>query len=148
MLKEDVAEVLRRRFFVADSIRNREGFRSHVVAALKGISDLDDQTRKDGKAAEQRFVASYPFHPDLIDVFYSKWTNLEGFQRTRGVLRTFALALREAEQWDESPLVAANGFLTEPGKSGISEAARELTTIAATEEYEGQEAGMDGDSRR
>ncbi|MGH7330334.1 MAG: DUF499 domain-containing protein, partial [Polyangiaceae bacterium] len=138
VLKEDVAEVLRRRFFVADSIRNREEFRSHVVAALKGISDLDDQTRKDGKAAEQRFVASYPFHPDLIDVFYLKWTNLEGFQRTRGVLRTFALALREAERWDESPLVAANSFLTEPGKSGISEAARELTTIAATEEYEGK----------
>jgi len=138
VLKEDVAEVLRRRFFVADSIRNREDFRSHVVAALKGISDLDDQTRKDGKAAEQRFVASYPFHPELIDVFYSKWTNLEGFQRTRGVLRTFALALREAERWDEGPLVAANSFLTEPGKSGISEAARELTTIAATEEYEGK----------
>ncbi len=138
VLKEDVAEVLRRRFFVADSIRNREDFRSHVVAALKGISELDDQTRKDGKAAEERFVASYPFHPDLIDVFYSKWTNLEGFQRTRGVLRTFALALREAERWDECPLVAANSFLTEPGKTGISEAARELTTIAATEEYEGK----------
>ncbi len=138
VLKEDVAEVLRRRFFIADSIRDREGFRSHVVAALKGVSELDDQTRKDGKAAEERFVASYPFHPDLIDVFYSKWTNLEGFQRTRGVLRTFALALREAERWDECPLVGANSFLTEPGKAGISQAARELTTIAATEEYEGK----------
>ena len=138
VLKEDVAEVLRRRFFVADSIRDREGFRSHVVAALKGIFELDDQTRKDGKAAEERFVASYPFHPDLIELFYTKWTQLEGFQRTRGVLRTFALALREAERWDEAPLVAANTFLTEPGKSGISEAARELTTIAATEEYEGK----------
>ena len=138
VLKDDVAEVLRRRFFVADSIRDRETFRSHVVAALKGVFELDDQTRKDGKAAEERFVASYPFHPDLIDLFYTKWTQLEGFQRTRGVLRTFALALREAERWDEAPLVAANSFLSEPGKPGISEAARELTTIAATEEYEGK----------
>ncbi len=138
VLKEDVAEVLRRRFFVADSIRDPQNFRSHVVAALKGISELDDQTRKDGKAAEERFVASYPFHPDLIDLFYTKWTQLEGFQRTRGVLRTFALALREAERWDECPLVGASSFLTAPGKSGISEAARELTTIAATEEYEGK----------
>ena len=47
-------------------------FRSHVVAALKGVAELDDQTRKDGKAAEERFVASYPFHPDLIEVFYSE----------------------------------------------------------------------------
>ena len=54
------------------------------------------------------------------------------------MLRTFALALREAEGWDQCPLVAANSFLTEPGKSGISEAARELTTIAATEDYEGK----------
>ena len=138
VLKEDVAEVLRRRFFTPESIRDREAFRGHVVAALKGIADLDDQTRKDGKAAEERFVANYPFHPDLIDVFYSKWTNLEGFQRTRGVLRTFALALREAEPWDDSPLVSASAFLPAPGKPGISEAARELTTVAATEEYEGR----------
>ncbi|MBI4454518.1 MAG: ATP-binding protein [Acidobacteria bacterium] len=138
VIKEDVAEVLRRRFFKAESIKDREAFRPHVVAALKGIADLDDQTRKDGKAAEDRYLKSYPFHPDLTDVFYTKWTNLEGFQRTRGVLRTFALALRDAEQWDECPLIAANIFLGKPGSSGISEATRELTTVAGTEEYEGK----------
>ena len=46
VLKEDVAEVLRRRFFTPDSIRDREAFRPHVVAALKGIADLDEQTRE------------------------------------------------------------------------------------------------------
>lgn len=138
VLKEDVAEILRRRFFTPASIRDREAFRSHVVAALKGIAEQDEQTRKAGKAEEDRFLQSYPFHPDLTEVFYSKWTNLEGFQRTRGVLRTFALALRESERWDEAPLVGANVFLGEPGKGGISEAARELTTVAATEEYEGK----------
>lgn len=138
VVKEDVAEVLRRRFFSSESIRDREAFRPHVVAALKGISDLDEQTRKEGKVAEERYLKSYPFHPDLTDIFYSKWTNLEGFQRTRGVLRTFALALRDAEGWDQSPLVAANVFLGKPAKAEIGEAARELTSIAATEEYEGK----------
>ncbi len=138
ILKEDVAEVLRRRFFTPESSRDRETFRSHVVAALKGIADLDEQTRKGGKTAEDRFLQSYPFHPDLTEVFYTKWTNLEGFQRTRGVLRTFALALRDAERWDQCPLVGANVFLGEPGKESLSEAARELTTVAATEEYEGK----------
>lgn len=85
--KEDVAEVLRRRFFTPDSIRDREAFRSHVVAALKGISTLDEQTSKEGKNAEDRFLKSYPFHPDLTEIFYTKWTNLESFQRTRGILR-------------------------------------------------------------
>jgi hypothetical protein len=138
VVKEDVAEVLRRRFFTPESIRDREAFRPHVVAALKGIADLDEQTRKEGKAAEERLLQSYPFHPDLTDIFYTKWTNLEGFQRTRGVLRTFALALRDAESWDNCPLVGANVFLARPGKAGLAEAARELTTVAAVEEYEGK----------
>jgi len=138
VVKEDVAEVLRRRFFTQESIRDREAFRPHVVAALKGIIDLDDQTRKEGKAAEEEFLKSYPFHPDLTDIFYTKWTNLEGFQRTRGVLRTFALALRDAESWDQSPLVGTNVFLGKPAKPEIGEAARELTSIAGTEEYEGK----------
>jgi hypothetical protein len=139
VLKEDVAEVLRRRFFTANSIRDREAFRPHVVAALKGITDIDEQTRRDGKAAENRFLASYPFHPDLTEVFYTKWTQLESFQRTRGILRTFALGLRDAERWDDCPLLAANLFLGEPGQDGLSQAARELGNVAATEEYEGKQ---------
>lgn len=139
VVKEDVAEVLRRRLFTASSIQNRESFRPHVVAALKGIEDLDPQTQQEGKAAEERFLKSYPFHPDLTEVFYSKWTSMEGFQRTRGVLRTFALALREAEQWDNSPLISANVFLSAPESGDISEATRELAMIATSEEYEGKQ---------
>ena len=138
VMKDDVAEVLRRRFFTTDSIRDREAFRPHVVAALQGIRALDEGTVKDGSAAEGRYLRSYPFHPDLTEVFYTKWTQLEGFQRTRGILRTFALALRDAEMWDTSPLVSANVFLSGAGHDGISEAARELTGIAAAEEYEGK----------
>ena len=138
VVKEDVAEVLRRRLFKAESIKDRESFPSHVVAALKGITNLDAQSKKAQKKAEDRFLESYPFHPDLTDVFYSKWTGLQGFQRTRGILRTFALALREAAQWDVSPLIAANVFLNKEGKTDISEALRELTNIAESEEYEGK----------
>jgi hypothetical protein len=138
VVKEDVAEVLRRRFFTPESIRDREAFRPYVVSAMKGICDLDEQTRKEGKAAEERYLRSYPFHPDLTEIFYTKWTNLEGFQRTRGVLRTFALALRDSESWDQSPLIGTNVFLGKPAKAQIAEAARELTSIAGTEEYEGK----------
>ena len=136
--KRDVAEVLRRRFFTPQSITDRAVFRAPVIEALKGISDLDDETRKSQKDAEQRFIDSYPFHPDLTEVLYAKWTQLQGFQRTRGVLRTFALALRDAENWDAGPLVGPNVFLMAPGVEGVSEAARELTQIATVEEYEGK----------
>src|SRR5438132_10137242 len=68
VVKEDVAEVLRRRFFKPESISNQAAFRPHVIAALKGIQAVDDQTAKAGSTAEDRFLKSYPFHPDLTDV--------------------------------------------------------------------------------
>jgi Protein of unknown function (DUF499) len=138
VVKEDVAEILRRRFFTPESIKDRTAFGPHVVAALRGIAAIDEQTEKEAQRAEKRFADSFPFHPDLTDVFYSKWTNLEGFQRTRGILRTFALGLRDAEKWDESPLVSVNIFLDKPGNEGICEAARELTSVATSEDYEGK----------
>ena len=62
------------------------------------------------------------------------------------MLRTFALALREAEKWDDSPLGRAGVFCsTRPGKDGLSEAMRELVTVADTEEHEGRKTGVDAD---
>jgi hypothetical protein len=86
VVKEDVAEVLRRRFFTPKSVENPGAFRPHVIAALKGIQAVDEQTAKAGATAEGRLFHSYPFHPDLTEVLYAKWTQMRGFQRTRGVL--------------------------------------------------------------
>jgi hypothetical protein len=137
--KDDVAEVLRRRLFDPASLKKSDTWPQHVIAALKGIQNLDDQTAKQGAAAEQRYLKSYPFHPEMTDVFYSKWSaGIERFQKTRGVLRTFALALREAEKWDESPLIGPAAFLSAPKHAGLSEAARELVSIADTIVTDGQ----------
>ena len=119
--KSDVAEELRRRLFDPESILEHSGFRAAAAGALKGIEALDEPIKKDAKAMEDRIEASYPFHPELIEIFYSKWTSLEAFQRTRGVLRTFALALRDAENWDQCPLVGANVFLGKPNGGTLSE---------------------------
>jgi hypothetical protein len=136
--KEDVAEVMRRRFFETASIVDTGSFRPHVTTAVANIADLDETVRKDRKNTEDKFLRSYPFHPDLTDIFYTRWTQLDGFQRTRGILRTFALALRDAEKWDTSPLVGPNVFLPAPDQGGIAEAARELTSIATREVTEGR----------
>ncbi len=144
VVKEDVAEVLRRRFFTTESIKDKDSFRSHVAAALKGIADIDEQTKKQGPEAEERFLKSFPFHPDLTEVLYSKWTTLDRFQRTRGVLRTFALALRDAEKWDQNPLVGPAVFLREADQYDISDALRELVSVADTEEWEGKKQAWTG----
>ncbi len=135
--KEDVAEVLRRRFFETASIADLDAFRPHVTTAVANIAALEETVRKNRNNAEARFLRSYPFHPDLTDIFYTRWTQLDGFQRTRGILRTFAIALRDAENWDTSALIGPNVFLPTPGESGIAEAARELTGIATRETTEG-----------
>jgi Protein of unknown function (DUF499) len=138
VVKEDVPEVLRRRFFTPESVKDTGAFQQHVIAALKGIQAVDEQTAKAGATAEDRLFRSYPFHPDLTEVLYAKWTQMRGFQRTRGVLRTFALALREAANWDDSPLIGPAAFLNAPGEEDLSEAMRELVTVADTEEHEGR----------
>ena len=131
--KQDVAEVLRRRFFEPASIADKDSFRPHVTAAVANIARIDEAVRKDRTGAEQRFLDSYPFHPDLTDIFYSRWTQLDGFQRTRGILRTFAVALRDAEAWDRAPLAGPNIFLAAAGAGALSEAARELAGTATRE---------------
>lgn len=130
VVKEDVAEVMRRWFFTPESLKGRDGFKQHVVAALKGIADLDEQTKKQGVTAEDRFLKSYPFHPDLTEVFYDKWTTMPRFQKARGVLRTYAIALRDAEKWDQSPLIGPAVFLASPGQESLSEAEGELVGVA------------------
>lgn len=136
---DDVAEVLRRRLFDGASLRDRDKWRQHVIAALKGIAAVDEQTSKEGAAAEARYEKSFPFDPELTKTFYTKWSaGIERFQRTRGVLRTFALALREAAKWDTSPLIGPAVFLTAPDQAGLSESARELVSIADTVVSDGQ----------
>ena len=135
--KEDVPVVLRRRFFEPDDVRSLDGFRSHVISIVRDLAKLEETIAKNRSAAEERFLASFPFHPDLTDAFYSRWTQLEGFQRTRGILRILATALREAERWDTAPLIGPSALLAAPGKPGVSDAVSELAGVATSETVEG-----------
>lgn len=136
--REDVAEVLRRRFFESESIRDPQRYKPHVIGIVKGIAKLDETTRSGKKQAEERFLHSFPFHPDMTDVLYSRWTQIQSFQRTRGILRTLATALRDAESWDRSPLVGPAVLLAEPDSASVSEAVRELAGVASTDDVQGK----------
>lgn len=55
---------------------------------------------------EKRMRASYPLHPELLDLLYEDWSSLETFQRTRGVLTLVSNIIHEL--WtsnDTSPLI-------------------------------------------
>lgn len=135
--KEEAAEVLKRRLFELESIKDTEKFRSQVITALQGIGKLDEATVKARSGAEQKYLLSFPFHPELTEVFYAKWSGMPGFQRTRGILRTFALALRDAAGSDPSPLIGPSVFLPKDGEGKLPEGLRELAEVARKETYEG-----------
>ena len=130
--REDVAEVLRRRFFERESLGDEGAYKSHVIGVVRELAKLDETMAKDRSAQETRFLESFPFHPDLTDVFYGRWTQLPAFQRTRGILRTLATALRTAQQWDASPLVGPAALLAAPGETGVSEAVKDLANVVDT----------------
>ncbi len=134
----DVPEILRRRLFTLDSYQDRSAWPSQVIAALNSLETVDAQTKQHRSTEEQRYLAAYPFHPDLLTALYAKWTQLEGFQQTRGILKTLASALRDARTWDTQPLIGAQVFLAAAGGDGLSTAANELANIAQVEQYEGR----------
>ena len=141
VVKEDVAEVLRRRLFKPCDPAE---MRTNAITAFKGVCAHDEALKREGASAEKAFVESYPFHPYLTNILYSNWTGLPRFQRTRGVLRLFAIALRDAAKWDTSPLVGANVLLRKKGERGLSDSLRELANIANAQATDGQAISWEG----
>ena len=45
-----------------------------------------------------RLVQAYPIHPEVFDRLYEDWTTLDGFQRTRGVLKLMARVIHRLWQ--------------------------------------------------
>ena len=122
VVREDVSELLRRRLF--EYIPPETERRAVVNRLVESMKKLPLQASQKDSHAADRLLESYPFHPDLIEVFYQKWTQLTHFQRTRGVLRTFAIALREADGKDTTEFVGPTTLLGTDDE--LSEAIQEL----------------------
>lgn len=58
-------------------------------------------------AYRDRIFKAYPFHPLLIDILRERWGTIEGFQRTRGVLRLLAQVVRDLYSNSVFPLIHA-----------------------------------------
>jgi uncharacterized protein DUF499 len=126
--KGDLAELLRRRMFEKFP-ENPADRHPHVTAFWDRMKAIDPSQAKLPNV-EEKLRDAYPFHPDLLSRFFGKWTELNQFQRTRGVLQTFAAALREAEKWDNSPLIGPQVFLGAPDSTDLSPALQKLTEVA------------------
>ena len=119
----DVSELLRRRLFeyVAPEKTRRTVVNSLIAARQK----LHLRGHYTDQEAYDKLLKSYPFHPNLIDVFEQKWTQLDKFQGTRGMFRTFALLLRDAFGKDPAAFVGPNALLSTDTE--LSDTLQELT---------------------
>lgn len=89
--EHEITQVIRRRLFA--SVKEK--------AAAKQIGEFMDYAVRETllpagvepSQYRERFEASYPFLPDVVDVLYQRWGSFSTFQRTRGVLRLLALVV-------------------------------------------------------
>ncbi|MFH8108114.1 MAG: AAA family ATPase, partial [Candidatus Aenigmatarchaeota archaeon] len=88
---EEVSSVIIKRLF--SNINEKE--------AKDNIEEFLDYAEKEKLLPEgidksyyrEKFMKSFPFQPEVIDVLYKRWGSFPNFQRTRGVLRILALVV-------------------------------------------------------
>jgi predicted AAA+ superfamily ATPase len=92
---EESFEIVRRRLF--EPIRDEQGREAvcrHFHDAYVQYSDQLPTDVVEGRYY-QRMLASYPLHPEIFDRLYEDWSTLQGFQRTRGVLKLMSKVLHQ-----------------------------------------------------
>lgn len=89
----EIAQVIRRRLF---SHIDEKSVKT-VVSGFMEYAQVESLLPAGMEASEyrNRFEASYPFLPEVIDVLYHRWGSFINFQRTRGVLRLLALVIND-----------------------------------------------------
>jgi predicted AAA+ superfamily ATPase len=107
---EEIFEVIRYRLFEDigsnDVINNTVNKYCELYSGLK--TEVPDYASR--SEYKERIKKSYPFHPELIDVFRIKWASNHNFQRTRGVLRLLASIVTDLWRRQES-LTGTNALI-------------------------------------
>ena len=87
---EEAFEIVRRRLFepVRDPAARDAVCRAFADAYVAEGTKLPSETQE-GRYYE-RLTQAYPIHPEIFDRLYEDWTTIDGFQRTRGVLKLMA----------------------------------------------------------
>ena len=93
---EEIASIIRSRLFSKDDFNHSEAKR--VVrefakyAKDEGILPANTQESE----YRERFMKSYPFQPEVVEVLYKRWGSFPEFQRTRGVLKLLSRVVHRA----------------------------------------------------
>lgn len=104
-------EIVRRRLFmhITDEEARDQTCRAFSKLYAESNSDFPAEC-KERKYFEQ-MKAAYPIHPEVFDRLYDDWAAIEGFQRTRGVLRLMAFVIHELWTRGDKSLMIMPGTL-------------------------------------
>jgi predicted AAA+ superfamily ATPase len=108
---EEAFEIVRRRLF--EPIKDQKG-RDHVCRAFADAyiaegAKLPSETQE-GRYLN-RLAQAYPIHPEVFDRLYEDWSTIDGFQRTRGVLKLMAKVIARLWKADNKDLLILPGSL-------------------------------------
>ena len=97
---EEAFEIVRRRLFepIRDTNARNETCRAFRDAYIAEGAKLPSETQE--SHYHDRLCQAYPIHPEVFDRLYEDWTTIEGFQRTRGVLKLMAKVI--ARLWQDN----------------------------------------------
>lgn len=125
---EESYEIVRRRLF-KDLTPEQARLRDAVVNAFSEMyAGASGEFPTDCKEAEykRRMRAAYPIHPELFDRLFGDWSELERFQRTRGVLRLMAKVIYSLWMNEDPSLMIMPGTIPIADEDVASELTRYL----------------------
>lgn len=108
---EEAFEIVRRRLFEPiKDLKTRDIIcRAFADAYIAEGAKLPSETQE-GRYFE-RMVQAYPIHPEVFDRLYEDWATIDGFQRTRGVLKLMAKVISRLWKADNKDLLILPGSL-------------------------------------
>jgi hypothetical protein len=108
---EEAFEIVRRRLFepVRDAKTRDAVCRAFADAYVAEGAKLPTETQE-GRYYD-RLMQAYPIHPEIFDRLYEDWTTIDGFQRTRGVLKLMAKVIYRLWKDDNKDLMILPGSL-------------------------------------
>ncbi|MFO0589649.1 MAG: DUF499 domain-containing protein [Polyangiaceae bacterium] len=90
---EEAFEIVRRRLFqpIEDEAARDEVCRAFAKMYVDEGSKVPPETHE--ARYLERLTQAYPIHPEVFDRLFEDWSTLDGFQKTRGVLKLMALVI-------------------------------------------------------
>ena len=104
--ENEITKIIRRRLFGdidADSVKKN-------VAEFMEYAERESILPPGLQPSEyrDRFIDSYPFMPEVVDILYHRWGSFPTFQRTRGVLRFLSLVVHSMRDSSKSYISLAD----------------------------------------